>query len=169
VRTLSLWRPWPYTFVHGDKRIENRGYEITYRGDVCFHAARRFDKDAAPFIHRALQSGDLPVPSFVDSMHPKGVLSFVARIVDCVHFQQEPGCANQRRHHHWSDLRANYDPEWIDRQQTWAFGPWCTVVDDIRPFAQLIAWKGSQGWFDVPNSVIARGLSGTAAERDEGA
>jgi hypothetical protein len=102
-------------------------------------------------------------------MHPKGVLSFVARIVDCVHFQQEPGCANQRRHHHWSDLRANYDPEWIDRQQTWAFGPWCTVVDDIRPFAQLIAWKGSQGWFDVPNSVIARGLSGTAAERDEGA
>jgi hypothetical protein len=45
VRALSLWRPWPHTILHLDKRIENRGHNRyrKFRGPLLLHAAQKWD------------------------------------------------------------------------------------------------------------------------------
>jgi hypothetical protein len=139
-----LWRPWPWAIVHGGKRIENRPWEIKYRGDVVFQAAKRFDREAVPFIQSCAPSGAFC--SGEPSAHPAGVLAFVARVTDCMPVEQ------------FHKLIGAESLPWMLEQRRWAFGPYCTILDDIRPLPP-IAWKGSQGWFDVPDRVVAEALA----------
>lgn len=170
MRALSLWRPWPWAFIHGDKRIENRPWEIKFRGDVVFQAAQRFDFGAVGTIQRVGQlahPGDWnkrPICSGNKSMHPAGVLSFVGEIVDCVTRDNADGLARRGITHFYGDVSfgKQLDPQngfdW-NAQMPWIFGPWCTVVVNIRPILKTIPWKGSQKWFDVPDAIVAEALA----------
>lgn len=154
MRALSLWRPWPWAFVHANKRIENRDWEIKFRGDVVFQAAKKFDAGAVPIIQRVVasrvqSSAMRPACSGVPSEHPAGVLAFVGEIVDCVPYVEAVMHANR------SIVDANI--AW-GTQKPWIFGPWCAVVVNIRPLPP-IPWKGSQGWFDVPDAIVAEALA----------
>jgi hypothetical protein len=155
MRALSLWRPWPWTFVRADKRIENRPWEIKYRGDVVFQATRRFDHSAMPTIQRACISGGFPLCPGIDSVHPAGVLVCVARVVDCVEVSEIMTRARGKLH--LDRMRTTYE-----RQAAWAFGPWCAILEDVRPL-RPIPFRGSQGWFDVPDSLVAEGLADPSA------
>jgi hypothetical protein len=156
MRALSLWRPWPAAFLQADKRIENRPWEITYRGDVVFHAAQKFDRDAVPMIQRVARQGGFPLISGVRTAHPAGALVFVATVVGCLPYSEvtRVGAAATR-----DQTNGSTSPEstfWA-RQQWWAFGPWCAVLENVRPLAP-IPWKGAQGWFNVPDEVVADAL-----------
>jgi hypothetical protein len=143
MRALSLWRPWPWAIVHGEKRIENRPWDIKFRGDVAFQAAKRFDHAAVPFIQRLSPSAKFC--SGEPSAHPAGVLVFVARIRDCMPIEQ------------FHQLIGANSLPWMIEQRRWAFGPYCAVLDDIRPLAP-VECKGHQGWFDVPDAIVAEAL-----------
>lgn len=44
---LSLWRPWPWSFFHADKRIENRSWPIPTWAigvPIAMHATKRLDE-----------------------------------------------------------------------------------------------------------------------------
>jgi hypothetical protein len=156
MRALSLWRPWPAAFTVSDKRIENRPWKIDYRGDVVFQAAQRFDHDAVPMIQRVAREGGFPLISGEPSAHPAGVLVFVATITGCLSIDEVQrigqaaadevaGGVNDIGSYFWS------------RQRAWAFGPWCAVLENVRPL-RPIPWKGAQGWFHVPDEVVADAL-----------
>jgi hypothetical protein len=149
-----LWRPWPWAFIHANKRIENRSHEILYRGDVVFQAAKRFDAGAVDMIQRIERYThpedweQRPICSGIKSLHPAGVLSFVGEIVDCVSRAE----ADKRAERGFVDDHIAWNA-----QMPWTIGPWCIVVVNIRPLAP-IPWKGSQGWFDVPDAIVAEAL-----------
>jgi hypothetical protein len=168
MKALSLWRPWPWAFTHADKRVENRPWEIKFRGDVVFQAAQKFDRAAVPFIQRAAPPPLFPLCSGEPSAHPAGVLAFVATVDDCLPAESftptsleraramllEKGLDAERVHMHITILR---------RQAAWAFGPWCAMLSNIRPLSP-IPWKGSQGWFDVPDEIVRAAIVAGAAD-----
>lgn len=154
MRALSLWRPWPWAFIHGNKRIENRPWEIKFRGDVVFQAAKKFDDAAVPVIQRVVSSRvqtDLlrPTCSGLSSEHPAGVLAFIGAVVDCVPYKEAALHVNREI--------VDDNIAW-GKQRGYVFGPWCAVVVNIRPL-RPIPWKGSQGWFDVPDAIVAEALA----------
>lgn len=40
MRAISLWQPWATLLVRGIKRIETRGWDTKYRGELVIHAAK---------------------------------------------------------------------------------------------------------------------------------
>lgn len=41
MRAISLWQPWATLLVRGVKKIETRGWDTKYRGDLIIHAAKK--------------------------------------------------------------------------------------------------------------------------------
>jgi hypothetical protein len=38
---------------------------------------------------------------------------------------------------------------------SWANGPWCFIIDEVRAFDRPISWKGALGFFEVPDEIVA--------------
>ena len=140
MRALSLWRPWPWAILYFDKRVENRSWDVKYRGEFVIHAAQTFDAEAADDIAGMVRDEpDLPLQPFSEKKadHPCGLVG-VARIVDCLHYLDDDG----------------KNP----RLSKWAFGPYCAVLENVRAFKSPIPWKGQRGWFDVPDEIVREAL-----------
>lgn len=41
MRAISLWQPWADLIVRGFKRYETRSWELSYRGIIAIHAAKK--------------------------------------------------------------------------------------------------------------------------------
>jgi hypothetical protein len=41
MKALSIRQPWAHLIVHGNKRVENREWQTSYRGPLLIHAAMR--------------------------------------------------------------------------------------------------------------------------------
>jgi hypothetical protein len=169
VRGISLWRPWPWCFTHADKRVENRGHAVDFRGDVVFHAAKRWDEDSIPFIERTARAHGFRPPLMEKTAHVEGALVFVATIVDCVAIEEFERLAGRGAVSMYGSGQVNgrvlesVTPtstiDWAV-QSDWAFGPFCWVLEDVRPLPAPIPWRGKQGWFHVPDVVVDQALTG---------
>src|SRR5437588_9918198 len=127
---ISLWRPWPWTFVYADKLIENRRQPTKVRGDVVFQSAQKFDAEAVPMIQRAAAKGGFGTCSGNPSAHPAGVLVFVASIDECwtpdaFHPRHRAAIEKNLRANGCDDARVARALAWFARQEQWAFGPYC--------------------------------------------
>ena len=40
VKCLTVCQPWPWGIIHGQKRVENRGWPTKYRGPIAIHAGK---------------------------------------------------------------------------------------------------------------------------------
>lgn len=38
---LTIRQPWAWSIVHGRKRVENRSWQMNYRGPLLIHAGAR--------------------------------------------------------------------------------------------------------------------------------
>lgn len=129
LRALSLTRPWPWAFIHGHKRIENRSWSAPFSAigtTIALHAAKSWDEDGCKFIADAT---GIDVPPRKE--HPDSVIFGLCRVV---------GCAST-----WSDA-AHRMP---CGQKQWFFGPYGWLIDDFTALPEPVPIKGALGLWDV--------------------
>jgi len=127
MKALTIQQPWAWAIAAGHKRVENRQVRTHYRGPLAIHAGK-----SEAWLDSGLDFLDshniIPLQDLVF-----GAVIAVADLVDCVEFDETRGL-----------LPA--DPR---LQTPFASGPFCYVLENIRPLVQPIPWKGQQGWFSV--------------------
>lgn len=131
--TIDAW--WAWAIAHGPKRVENRTWQTHYRGPLLIHAGltTRRDQhaiDAIGQIAPGLLRTRPEAPSKVERL--RGKVIAVANLVDCL------------------PIAEIHDP--------WAFGPWCWVLEDVRPLATPLAVRGLQGLW-CPGGDLVRQVS----------
>lgn len=67
---------------------------------------------------------------------PRGAIIGVMTIADCVEVHQLP-----------------------KRYRRWASGPYCYIIENAHMFKSPIPWRGSLGFFRVPDTIVARELA----------
>jgi hypothetical protein len=110
--------------VFADKRIENRNWETKHRGALLIHAGISRDILAASqFCEK------LPMPMQDDRIDMRGAIIGVCDVVDCVRL---------------SELK--------DKNNAYAEGEWCWILDRVGRLKHPIFIKGQLGlWqYDVP-------------------
>lgn len=134
MRAVTVCQPYAELIASGVKRVENRSWEVKYRGRIYIHAGR---------------SREWMTPRMVDGVEFEpltglqvermtfGAVVALAALIYCAHIE---------------DIRAGL----FDRQFPWlkahehANGPWCWIFAEnpvrITPPAR---YKGRQGLFDI--------------------
>jgi hypothetical protein len=118
---LSIRQPWAWAILYAGKRIENRTWYTGYRGLIFIHAGLRVDQSGLKDLSDAIKRIPEPRPP----AHC-GALVAIANLVDCVPSAEVPS-----------------------QQREWALGPWCFVLDNVRPLATPVAHRGALGLFRV--------------------
>lgn len=134
MRAISLWQPWATAIAIGLKSIETRGWQISYRGPIAIHAAKRWGPDQRSFAEVEQWAGRLP------ENLPLGVIVATATITDCkpVERLRESIGAIERNY-------GNYD----DGRFGW-------LLADVVALPRPIPFRGAQGIFNVPDELLGR-------------
>jgi len=141
VKALTICQPYAHLIclpemepIH--KRVENREWPTKYRGPLLVHAGKSRDW---------LQLDDDPN---VDAMYeiPVADMAFgaavaICNLVDCLHIRT----INAGYHY------VKYP--WL-RQHLHANGPWCFILQDVRPLPKPIAYRGAQGFWNFPDHLL---------------
>lgn len=137
MKALTICQPYASLIINPPhlKRIENRTWPTTYRGQIAIHAGKSkkylgtWDTDRMP-----------------DPM-PYGVIVGTARLVDCLNLQSWiedprplPGLSGETM----TNLMLG----------EFAEGPWCWVLDGFQRFDQPIPCMGLMGLWNVPGDVL---------------
>lgn len=163
MKLLTLTQPWAQLVALGAKRIETRGKQTHYRGELAIHAAKGLDGifkgadvlDLAeacrqPFIYEALATG-----GFAAGNLPRGHVVALARLVRCT--RMTPATIDQ--------LAPFDSPERAFGH--YAPGRWAWALEDVRPLARPYKLRGQQWLADVAAddaALITRlALEGAAA------
>jgi hypothetical protein len=118
---LSIRQPWAWAILYAGKRVENRTWQTAYRGPLFIHAGLRVDHGAVDDLREVISRIPEPRPTAYC-----GALIATATLIDCVSVDEVP----------------------ID-QISWAVGPWCFILDDVRPLTRPIPHRGALGLFPV--------------------
>lgn len=119
---LSIRQPWAWLIVHGPKRIENRNWFASYRGELYIHAAKGMTQqeygDCQDFVENIDPKLAFNMPHF-GSLERGGIIG-KCRMVGCV--------------------KESADP--------WFVGTWGFIFEDVEalPFRPL---RGQLGFFQI--------------------
>lgn len=134
MRAISLWQPWASAVALGIKRVETRSWATTNTGPVVIHAAKRWTKAQQEFADVEFTLGRIP------KQVPLGALVATAVIMGCRRTEDvAPQVGTIER------LYGDYRP-----------GRYAWFLDHIKPLPTPIPWLGAQGFFAVPDDVVAR-------------
>jgi hypothetical protein len=147
---VSVRQPWAWAIsdAKAGKDIENRGSCDPWRSRVgqrvLIHAAKGCTReeweDGECFIsnvaHRAGRRIHVPA---LDALSRGGFVA-TATLAAVVHLESGDGWGRFDR----DAVQAN----------PWAVGPFCLVLEDVRP-CSFLPWKGAPGWFPGPPDVEA--------------
>jgi hypothetical protein len=128
MRCISLWQPWATLVVIGAKEFETRGWPTSYRGPLAIHAAKKWGPEFEAILRTepfrtVLHGHDLP----------KGAIVGTVELVGCFPTEAVLMPDGQER------AFGNYGPG----RYAWKLA---NPVDFLVP----IAYRGQQGFFDVP-------------------
>lgn len=158
MKALSVRQPWAHAIVHLGKRVENRDWAgCAYRGPVLIHASktlvvRDFDADVVAVIHAT--DADPPATLAIWSSRrglarwrpaqtlPLGGIVGRSRILGTIR-DGRPDCPSAR--------------------SPWYAGGFALVLDNVEPLP-FIPWRGSHGFFDVPDEIVAKHLQAARVE-----
>jgi len=170
VKAISVRQPWAFAICYFGKRVENRGWDL--RGgnvaqarrlvgsDILIHAAKGCTRDeweeACFFMSGFAHPHTGPKGETLQTI-PRGAIVARAQLVDVVQ--------NGRTGHRWAAgsnrcaLCGQTDQTMIvdcPKADPWAVpGAMGLILDDVRPLATPVPFKGALGFFEVPDSLIA--------------
>lgn len=156
MKAISLYQPWASLIASRAKRIETRSWATSYRGPLAIHAARRKilkelkdlaeDETYRAALGVPIQEEEEPeIQAAIEKMQalPYGAIIAVATLKECRNVR------DLSRLDLFTD-RGGFDESDLGNYATGRFG-W--VLEDVRAI-EPIPYKGEQGLFDVPKSVI---------------
>lgn len=144
MRALTICQPYAELIARGVKLVENRTWEMLYRGPLLIHAGKS----------RKFLSGDnygIPLAEM-----QWGAVIAAVDVVACKHITQ---IEKERRKTHLIRQPGDF-PSHLEFLLTHEHveGPFCLVFTNIRRFQQPVPFKGAQGIFNVPNELVAAEL-----------
>lgn len=128
---VTVLQPWAWAIIHGRKRVENRTWPTYRRGPLVIHAG----------LSKRLMTFDrfpdhTKVPR--DDMVYKAALG-VVDMIECVTFKNPPP--------------ETLTPEVVAAlQSSYAEGPYCWILGNIRAFPEPIPMAGSMSMWEVPEN-----------------
>jgi hypothetical protein len=132
---ISLWQPWASAIPLGLKKIETRHWPVRHRGLIAIHAAKRWTAEEREFAATMADIWDCPALR----EPPLGSIVATARLVGCERTEALlPRISGTER------AFGNYGPN--------RFG-W--LFEDVTPVPAPIPFKGAQGLFEVPDSLLS--------------
>jgi activating signal cointegrator 1 len=162
MRAISLWQPWASAIAVGAKRVETRHWSTDYRGPLAIHAAKRRVVDELIHYHSCWnwQGAMRPLgwtwgnDEHVPYSLPLGAIVATCRLVDCrptESFSLAELRTPRRPTGETSDLF-----DWTEEQMgNFALGRFGWVLVDIKALPAAIPFKGAQGFFNVPDELVA--------------
>lgn len=124
-RALSIRQPWTWAILYAGKRVENRSWPTCYRGPIYLHAGMQVDWDSLDDLELVIRRVPGPRPPAY-----RGALVGTADLVACVR------------------------PDEVDPDQvSWAVGPWCFVLENVRALAAPIPMHGARGLFKIKDTM----------------
>lgn len=122
---LTICQPWAWAIVNGPKRAENRSWSTTYRGPLLIHAGK-----SRQWYTPYLNDGS-PAPA--EDALAYGAAVGIADLVACVH--------------HASYVRwpGGMPAVVAAMRSAFAEGPYCWVLDNVRPLVEPVPMRGAQG------------------------
>ena len=131
MKAISLWQPWATLMAVGLKKNETRHWPTSYRGQLIIHATKRMESPTILMRELLKPYGYQEWDEF-----PRGALVCVVEIIDCVRID-------------------NYLAEYPEYQ----FGDYSSnryvwITNNLITFENPILFKGSQGFFNVPDEII---------------
>ncbi len=137
MKALSLQNPWPWLIIHGHKKIENRSWNTTFRGEFLIHASKTWDSDSfqnyktliEPF-RRAKSLAACPFPPDmpeIPNLYPFGGIVGIAELVDVVTESSDP----------------------------WFFGDYGFCLANARPLP-FAPCKGALNFWNVPPDILEK-------------
>lgn len=149
MKCISLYQPRATLVVLGKKRLDPRSWFTLYRGPLLIHAAKRFEKPERalwgkePFFSALVSSG-----IFKASDLPLGAIIGKVNLVSCLLIPVPP--------FRYEIGRVTIPPDEPELSfGDYTPGRYAWVFDDALWF-NPIPYKGKQGLFDVPDSVLQR-------------
>lgn len=153
MKGISLWQPWASAMAFGSKTIETRHWSTNVRGTIAIHAAKRKNRDEllrlSCFRHwqaAMSQQGD----DFFEL--PFGAIVAVGELVDC----------RPTDSFSLSEIYAARYAKGFSAAASWnendmgdfALGRFGWVFKSLRGLKTPIPFKGSQGFFNVPDELF---------------
>lgn len=143
MKALSIKEPWATLIVYAGKDVENRTWEMGYRGPLLVHASKApepLDDIGWDYLARHALRTFNPAARMPDAyrlpgfQHVRELIQpgHVIGVVDVVGCDQESG-----------------QSEWE------AMGQWHIRLANARPIAQPFEWKGQLGLFSIPDPIVA--------------
>ena len=169
MQAISVWQPFATLLVSGKKSCETRHWPIRHRGTLLIHAAKTWNADIAyvtanPLFRRTLKAIGYDIVADEKRAKgawglPLGAIVGMVNVVDCfpterVYVDNDLDLGFDRRP--WPQKK--YDALAVSKDE-WSFGDfgpgrfaWLCAKPVM--FATPIPYRGAQGVFDVPDSVI---------------
>lgn len=134
---LSINQPWAALIAHGLKRIENRGWNTSWRGEFLIHTGKNVDRDASedmlagrhPVTGEPLDLGDMSLADL-----RQGGMIGIARLVDVI-----------RGHKDLARFEGKIDTSWF-------VGKYGFILANARPI-EFIPCVGALGFFKPDYSL----------------
>ena len=152
MKALTICQPYAHLIVLPDdddraKRVENRNWSTSYRGQLLIHAGK-----SRAWLKENNQTGrDMDYDLSLDEM-TFGAIVGICKLSDCVGVSPGP---NGSLFHHDDAVRRRWP--WLHIHQH-VEGPHCFVLTECRAFDKPIPYRGAQGFFNVPDEVVAEQL-----------
>lgn len=150
MKALSLWQPHAQAVSLGIKPYETRGWECLYRGTLAIHAAKKVfrekDYEYGYFKEVNLRLREAKFPPWALDY---GKVLCVVDVTACVLTEKVRGKIG--RDEFWGDFRDFGD----DGKRRFAI-----KLENVRlvPAHKRPLIVGRQGFFDVPDAIIAEAL-----------
>lgn len=166
MRAISLWQPWATLIAIGAKRIETRGWKTDYTGWLAIHAAKKWNEDLnaicgrVPFYRHLFDAGYRRGPISAQWRLPLGGIVAVCRVLSCVSTNVELDLQFQVN---GEEQRWQLPPEYPECYfGDFSPGRYAWLLGDVKRLPKPVPFKGSQGFFEVPDDLIAQAMRGAA-------
>lgn len=143
MKAISLWQPWALAVVLGAKRFETRHWKTGVRGPVLIHAAKRWTSLQSDMLGAFIEADALPANV---EIHRGKILGRIEIIGMKRTEEYEVGEPDRRR-------IISYQEEILG---DWSKGRWAWEFWNPIAFRTAIPFRGSQGFFEVPDELIPR-------------
>lgn len=146
MKALTICQPYAHLICLPEtdprhKRVENRTWPTNYRGPLAIHAGKSRD-------WLTIERGDNGMDWDANYELEVAGLDFGAVIATATLV----ACVRMSDSGHLSP-KAETDYPWLRTHQH-ANGPWCWILDDVKRLPAPVSYRGAQGLFDIPDSVL---------------